>query len=97
LHICDVGSISDVVKHVDGIATDPPYGRSSSTNGELVPDLIRRAFGSLSKIMDAGSRLVMVMHDPALADYAGDFELIESHELWVHRSLTRHFCVFVRR
>ncbi|HUV61871.1 MAG TPA: TRM11 family methyltransferase [Thermoplasmata archaeon] len=97
LHICDVGSISDVVKHVDGIATDPPYGRSSSTNGEPVPDLIRRAFGSLSKIMDAGSRLVMVMHDPALADCAEDFELIESHELWVHRSLTRHFCVFVRR
>jgi len=96
LHVCDVGSVSAVVQHADGIATDPPYGRSSSTNGEPVSDLLCRAFGSLSEILDKGSKLAMVVHDPSLADNAEGFKLLGSHELWVHRSLTRHFCVFER-
>ncbi len=97
LHVCDIGMIDTMVKHVDGVATDPPYGRSSSTNGEPVEALIRRAFKSISKVLDSGSRLVMVMPDPAFAEFAEDFELLESHELWVHRSLTRHFCIFAKR
>ena len=96
LHLTDVGSLRDRVQHIDGIATDPPYGRSSSTNGEAVAELMRRSFAAFSQIMDRGSRVAMAVHDPELVSLAEGFRLMGRHDLWVHRSLTRHFCLLER-
>lgn len=93
LHKCDVGSIRDAVQRVDGIATDPPYGRSSSTNGEPIDMLFKRAFSAFLEVIDKRSRVAMAVHDSELAGLAEGFRLVESHDLWVHRSLTRYFCV----
>lgn len=95
--LCDVGKIREMVGPVDGIATDPPYGRSTSTDGESIPDLYSRAFRAFSKVLDKGSRVVVVVPDKSLLESASDFRLLQSHELWVHRSLTRNFCVLERR
>ena len=96
LAACDIGAVGEVVGHVDGIATDPPYGRATSTGGEPVPDLMRRTLAACREILDVGSRLVMAVHDPDLLSSSEGFEMVETHPMWVHRSLTRHFCVLRR-
>jgi tRNA (guanine10-N2)-dimethyltransferase len=96
LAVSDVGEVKDGFGRVEGIATDPPYGRSTSTCGEQIPLLFKRAFESFAALLDVGRRAAIIVHDPALASSVDGFALIESHELWVHRSLTRRFCVLER-
>ncbi len=96
LRVCDVGEVPSAVGHVHGIATDPPYGRSTSTDGEEIPDLLRRAFRAFSAILDSGARVGIVVPDVDLVRNQQDYQLLESHQLWVHRSLTRNFCVLER-
>jgi len=93
LMLSDVGGIAASVGRVEGIATDPPYGKSTSTKGEGIPALYRRAFDAFSEVLDRGSYLAMVVPRKSLLDDADKFKLLETHSLWVHRSLTRHFCV----
>src|SRR4030042_2532039 len=90
---CDGGDIARAVGKVQGIATDPPYGKSTSTNGESIPALYARSFKAFSEALDKGSRADVVVPDKKLLEKADAFELVDSHELWVHRSLTRYFCV----
>jgi len=96
LHRCDVGEIGEVVGSVNGIATDPPYGKSTSTQGEKIPELYERAFRSFSKVLSRKSHVAIVVPKTSLLESASEFELLEEHELWVHRSLTRHFCLLRR-
>ncbi len=93
---CDIGKISRVVGDVSGIATDPPYGRSTSTDGEPLPELFSRALGACADVLNRGSRIAMAVPDPLLLDGNGDFETVEVHPMWVHKSLTRHFCILRR-
>jgi tRNA (guanine10-N2)-dimethyltransferase len=97
VHECDVGDIRSVVGKVDGIATDPPYGRSSSTRGERIPELYRRAYAAIADVLSPGARLVAVLPDDKSIESADGFRMLESHRLWVHNSLTRHFFVLERR
>jgi tRNA (guanine10-N2)-dimethyltransferase len=81
---------------VHGIATDPPYGRAASTRGEPIDRLYARAFGAMRDILPSRAKVAMVLPSEALIRTAEDhFERIEAHALRVHRSLVRHFCVFV--
>ncbi|MGQ9587414.1 MAG: DNA methyltransferase [Thermoplasmata archaeon] len=96
LHVCDVGDIASVIGRTDGIATDPPYGRSTSTRGEGISRLYERALVAFAEVLDSGSMVAMVVPETGLLRGASEFELEESHKLWVHRSLTRHFCVLRR-
>jgi tRNA (guanine10-N2)-dimethyltransferase len=93
LHLCDVGDLKRVIGSVSGIATDPPYGKSTSTQGEGIPELYERAFESFSQVLGRGSTVAMVVPKMSLLENTGEFGVVEEHELWVHRSLTRHFCV----
>lgn len=95
LHVRDISEISSI--KVQHIATDPPYGRSSTTGREAVEKLYKRAFKAMAESMDSGY-LAMILPDmrhSSMAEEEG-FSLIEHHEVRVHRSLTRHFCVFRR-
>ena len=94
--VCDVGAIEGVVGEVDGIATDPPYGRSTSTNGEPLDELYARSLRAFADVLGRGCRLAIAVPDMAALEAARGFKLLESHPLWVHRSLTRNFCVFER-
>lgn len=96
LHVCDVGDIAKVVGPVDGIATDPPYGRSTSTKGESIQSLYRRALAAFAEVLEQGSFAAMVVPSLELVENAEDFRLVESHRLRIHRSLTRNFCVLER-
>lgn len=93
LRRCDVGEIGGVVGHVSGIATDPPYGKSTSTQGEGIPELYERAFVSFSRVLNKGALVAIVVPKTSLLEKADQFKTVEEHKLWVHRSLTRHFCL----
>jgi tRNA (guanine10-N2)-dimethyltransferase len=93
---CDIGEMPEVVGDVAGVATDPPYGRSTSTDGEPLQALLSRALGACADVLAPGSFMAMALHDLGLIDGDRDFEVVETHPLWVHRSLTRHFCVLRR-
>ena len=96
LGIADAGQIPLRMGSVHGIATDPPYGRAASTRGESIKSLYRRAFRAFRDLLPAGAHIAVVLPNEAMIDLASeDFELIETHALRVHRSLVRHFCVFV--
>ena len=87
--------IGNLVSHVDAIATDPPYGKSATTNREDVKSLYERAFQSFSDVLKKGGYLSIVLPDSELIEMGkGYFELKECHPHRVHRSLTRNFCVF---
>jgi len=93
---CDVADLPSAIGGVDGIATDPPYGRSSSTNGEDIARLYERSIRSFSEVLSPGSRVALVVPDAGLLGTMDDFVLEEKHVMRVHRSLTRHFCVLRR-
>ncbi|UCE73436.1 MAG: methyltransferase domain-containing protein [Methanomassiliicoccales archaeon] len=91
----DVEEAKDSVGEVDVIATDPPYGKSATTNKEELESLYIRSFLTFSEILKEKGYLSIVLPEKELI-VAGKkhFELIECHPFRVHRSLTRHFCVF---
>ena len=96
LHLCDVGAIGREIGRVDGIATDPPYGRSTSTDGEGLPQLYARAFEAFYGVLRKGAKVAMVVPELKLLEVAKGFHIAGTHQLRVHRSLTRNFCVLER-
>lgn len=87
----DVGDLPEQVGTVDAVAMDPPYGRATSTRGEPLPSLYRRALAAVVEVLRPGGHVAMIVPDPALAALPTELEYVESHALRVHRSLTRHF------
>jgi len=97
LFTLDVGKIPERIDKVDAIATDPPYGRSSSTKKEPLESLYRRSFEAFAKMLRPGGRVAICLPDGKYAQLAGEsFTLQEEHSVKVHGSLTRHFMVFSR-
>ena len=81
---------------VDAIATDPPYGRGSSTMGVKMSTLISEFLNQASSILKKDGHLCIAM--PAEVDieryaHAGGLSIKEQHLVRVHRSLTRRFVV----
>jgi len=80
---------------VDGIATDPPYGRAASTRGEPPLALYERAFASFDEALPPKRHVAVVLpSEEAIALGADRWDLVERHTMRVHRSLSRTFCVF---
>jgi tRNA (guanine10-N2)-dimethyltransferase len=81
---------------LDAIATDPPYGRGSSTMGKkvttLVNEFIEGAKSSLKKDAHICISAPVEVDVEGYAQHAG-FALKEKHLARVHRSLTRQFVV----
>jgi len=96
LAMADAGHLPLRSGSVHGIATDPPYGRAASTRGESIKSLYGRAFRAFRDLLPSAAHVAIVLPNDAMIDLASEhLELIETHALRVHRSLVRHFCVFV--
>jgi len=106
---CDLG-VSDIaglhtavrdmgVEKVDAVVSDFPYGRASTTFKEPPIDLYDRAFLSISQVLRGGGRAVVALPSREAADEIGGkhLELLKVFENYVHRSLTRYFCIYKRR
>jgi tRNA (guanine10-N2)-dimethyltransferase len=91
----DVGDITNYVKKVDAIATDLPYGKSTTTQGEDMNDLYNRTFKVFANILKKKGRAVVGLSNKEWIEKAGEYlNLLEVHKIRAHRSLTRFFAVF---
>lgn len=78
----------------DAIATDPPYGRGSTTNRENVENLYRRAFKVFRENIKENGYISIILPSKEYVKLACEFfNVLEVHEMKVHRSLTRFFTV----
>ncbi len=93
---------------VDCVVTDPPYGRSSSTLKSTTKQLVQEVLASTHELLGIGQRICIalpIMGDgkgktnQMSADVAGlvaqlGFKNVESHKVFVHRTLTREIMVY---
>ncbi len=97
LKVCDVSSVKDEFGEVDAIATDPPYGRASSTNKEGIESLYSRMLVVFAETVRPGGYVSIVVPNLSmLAPLPARLVMRESYPLRVHRSLTRNFVVLQR-
>jgi tRNA (guanine10-N2)-dimethyltransferase len=81
---------------LDAIATDPPYGRGSSTMGAKVANLCRDFLGGIGSSLKKGAHMcISAPQEIQVEDYAKEagLRMTEKHLVRVHRSLTRQFVV----
>ena len=97
LFCADISEVGNVVEEVDAIATDPPYGKAATTNREEIVSLYTRMFETFSDILKPKGYVSIALPRKELIRIGEDFlSLTESYAMRVHRSLTRHFCVYRR-
>jgi tRNA (guanine10-N2)-dimethyltransferase len=81
---------------VDGIATDVPYGRASSTGGKTSRGVVDLAVERFPKLLKPGGRMV-IMHPKQVTIEGGkEVEVEEEHDLYVHRKLIRAITILRR-
>ena len=87
------------LREIGAVATDPPYGRISSTRGADVESLYHAFFDGVADLLSPGGCLCVsaprALRVSDLARGAG-FKHVESHLIPVHGSLTREVAVFRR-
>lgn len=87
------------VTEVDCIVTDPPYGRSASTLGTSTRLIVEDFLSAVGDKIPRGRRICMASPKTVKIEDVGEeagFKHIESHFVYVHRSLTREIVVFKR-
>ena len=87
------------LNRADGMATDTPYGRGTSTRGENVRDILSDFFKDAHRVLKEGSYLCTAapieLNPSDLARKTG-FRVHEEHSMRVHKSLTRSIVVAER-
>jgi tRNA (guanine10-N2)-dimethyltransferase len=84
------------VTKVDCIATDPPYGRSASTLGTSTRLIVEDFLSAIGDILPRGAKICTAAPKTVrISETAQDagFKHLESHFVFVHRSLTRESCL----
>jgi tRNA (guanine10-N2)-dimethyltransferase len=79
----------------DGVLTDPPYGRGSSTGGEGSAEVVDRVLPRWAARVRPGGRLVVIVPSPVRGPGPG-WRSVVNIPVRVHRSLTREFRVYER-
>ncbi|MHC1601572.1 MAG: RsmD family RNA methyltransferase [Candidatus Nezhaarchaeales archaeon] len=82
---------------IESIATDPPYGRSTSLKKAALEELIHAFLQQAEALLKRGC-YVCIAHPSWLADLKipNKLRLVEQHEMRVHKSLTRKITVLRR-
>jgi len=87
------------INRVDSIVTDPPYGRSSTTMGRETREIVTDFLSKVDDYISKGRRICMAspksIHIGKLGRELG-FKHVESHSVYVHRSLTREIAMLER-
>ena len=81
----------------DCVVTDPPYGISSSTLKRSTSQLVEQLLTSVHELLDKGQRICMAAPKTLKIVQIGTalgYRHLESHLVYVHRSLTREVVVF---
>ena len=83
----------------DAVATDPPYGRLSSTKGQETRALVESSLESISSILPKNRYVCIALPSDINIQKAAErnsFKMEERHLVYVHRSLTRAITVLKR-
>ena len=88
---------------LDGVSTDVPYGRASSTRGKNTGTIIREFSAALAEtLVNEGKRqvpkyaVIMRPSNIELEVERKSFQVEEEHLIYVHRNLTRAISVLRR-
>lgn len=92
--IGDATKIDKIFKSIDAIATDPPYGRSSTLAGRKIKELYEEFLKAASKVVKG--RIVIVKPKDLKMKLPKTLKKIASFDWYVHRSLTREILVLER-
>jgi tRNA (guanine10-N2)-dimethyltransferase len=82
---------------VDCVVTDPPYGISSTTLKRTTKQIVEELLTSVQDLLDRGQRICIAAPKTLKIGRIGaglGYKHIESHLVYVHRSLTREIAVF---
>ncbi len=82
---------------VDCVVTDPPYGRSASTFKRTTRQIVEEVLIAVQNLLDRGQRICMAAPKTLNIKRIGTalgYKHLESHFVYVHRSLTREIVVF---
>ncbi|MDW7977296.1 MAG: RsmD family RNA methyltransferase [Candidatus Caldarchaeum sp.] len=83
-------------KAFDSVATDPPYGRSTTLSGLGFKTLLERFFENLFTLLRPGGRVAIIVPRQeygSLLDASKGFKPLQHHDIYVHKSLTRRVVV----
>jgi tRNA (guanine10-N2)-dimethyltransferase len=87
------------ISRIDCMVTDPPYGRSTITFRRSTAQLVREVLTSTRCLLGRGRRVCLAaprtLNVRSLAGELG-YKHLESHFVYVHRTLTREIAVFER-
>jgi len=87
------------VARSDCIVTDPPYGRSATTLGWSTRQIVEDFLPVVKDMLPRGKRICMASPKSIRIGKIGKdlgFKHVESHYVYVHRSLTREIAVFAK-
>ncbi len=92
----EVGDVAETIpEDIEGIVTDPPYGRASSTNKEDLSSIYKRLFRAAQRGLKKGGYLSAIFPRQKYISIGKEhLDLIETYKVRVHRSLDRHFTVY---
>lgn len=82
---------------VDCVVTDPPYGISSTTLKRTTKQIIEELLTAVHDVLSSGRRVCMAAPKKLDIAHVGTslgYKHLESHFVYVHRSLTREIVVF---
>jgi tRNA (guanine10-N2)-dimethyltransferase len=82
---------------VDRVVTDPPYGISSTTLKRTTKQLVEECLSATHKLLNKGQRICIAAPKTLGVRRIGEslgYKHLESHFVYVHRSLTREIAVF---
>ena len=85
---------------VNCVVTDPPYGRCCSTMKSTTKRIVEEALAGFNSVLDKGAKICIASPKSidlsTIGEKAG-YKHLESHFVYVHRSLTREIAVFEKR
>jgi tRNA (guanine10-N2)-dimethyltransferase len=91
----DIGEIGKNINKVDAVVTDLPYGKSTTTKGEEMKNLYKRAFENISDLLKKDGKAVIGLSNNDFIRLGEKyFKIVQKHKFRAHRSLTRYFVVY---
>ncbi|MGB9854562.1 MAG: DNA methyltransferase [Candidatus Bathyarchaeales archaeon] len=85
------------IKTVDCVVADPPYGRSATTLKRTTKQIVEDVLKAVYDMLEKGRRICMASPKTIGIGSIGEdlgYKHLESHFVYVHRSLTREIAVF---
>ncbi|MEM2780255.1 MAG: hypothetical protein QW791_05225, partial [Candidatus Bathyarchaeia archaeon] len=85
------------VKAVDCVVADPPYGKSATTLKRTTKQIIEECLNAVHDMLGKGGHVCMAAPKTVGITQIGKalgYKHVESHMVYIHRSLTREIAVF---